>query len=75
MRAGVSFTVSAAGRHRFEAVIAECNASQKHVWHWWIVAGTARVPDTNAMVREAGVAKTALWHWQERFMGLGPMTP
>lgn len=71
MRTGVSFTVSAADRDRLEAVVADRNAPQKHVWRCRIVLGTAAGLGTNAIMREAGVAKTAVWRWQERFMAEG----
>ena len=71
MRTGVSFTVSATDRHRLEAVIADRNAPQKHVWRCRIVLGTAGGLGTTAIMREAGVAKTAVWRWQERFMAEG----
>ena len=71
MRTGVSFTVSPADRLRLEAVIADRNAPQKHVWRCRIVLGTADGLGTNAIMCEAGVAKTAVWRWQERFMAEG----
>jgi transposase len=71
MRSGISFTVSPEDRRRMEAVIADRNASQKHVWRCRIVLGTADGLGTNAIMREAGVAKTAVWRWQERFMTEG----
>ena len=71
MRTGVSFTVSATDRYRLEAVIADRNAPQKHVWRCRIVLGTADGLGTTAIMREAGVAKTAVWCWQKRFMAEG----
>lgn len=41
MRTGVSFTVSPTARHRLEAVIADRNSAQKHVWRYRIILGTA----------------------------------
>ena len=67
MRTGVSFTVSTADRARLEAIVADRNSPQKHVWRCRIVLLTAAGFGTNAIMREAGVAKTAVWRWQERF--------
>ncbi|EDP63182.1 putative transposase [alpha proteobacterium BAL199] len=67
MRTGISFTVSTADRARLEAIVADRNSPQKHVWRCRIVLLTAAGLGTNAIMREAGVAKTAVWRWQERF--------
>jgi hypothetical protein len=37
MRPGISFTLTAAHRHRLEAIVGNRNASQKHVWRAEIV--------------------------------------
>jgi transposase len=71
MRTGISFTVSPTDRHRLEAVIADRNSAQRHVWRARIILGTADGLGTNAIMRMAGVAKTAVWRWQERFMAEG----
>src|SRR3954462_5871147 len=41
MRKGVSVDVSAADRARLEAVVADRNSPQKHVWRARIILGTA----------------------------------
>jgi transposase len=61
----------ASDRRRLETVIGNRNAPQKHVWRCRIVLLTADGLGTNAIMREAGVAKTAVWRWQERFMAEG----
>ena len=71
MRTGISFTVSTADRARLEAIVADRNSPQKHVWRCRIVLLTAAGLGTNAIMREAGVAKTAVWRWQERFAAEG----
>src|SRR3546814_5050294 len=71
MRTGISFTVSPADQSRLEAIVADRNSPQKHVWRCRIVLLTAAGLGTNAIMREAGVAKTAVWRWQERFAGEG----
>jgi len=71
MRTGISISVSPSDRRRLEAVIGDRNAPQKHVWRCRIVLLTADGWGTNAIMHEAGVAKTAVWRWQERFMREG----
>jgi transposase len=71
MRTGISIAVTASDRRRLETVIGNRNAPQKHVWRCRIVLLTADGLGTNAIMREAGVAKTAVWRWQERFMAEG----
>ena len=71
MLAGISFTVSAVDHARMEAIVADRGSPQNHVWRCRIVLLTAAGLGTNAIMREAGVAKTAVWRWQERFMQEG----
>ncbi len=71
MRTGIVIDVSAADRARLEAVVADRNSPQKHVWRARIVLLTAAGCGTNEIMREAKVAKTAVWRWQERFMVAG----
>ena len=67
MRTGISFTVSPDDRACLESIVADRNSPQKHVWRCRIVLLTAAGLGTNAIMREAGVAKTAVWRWQQRF--------
>ena len=71
MRTGFIIQVTAADRARLEAVIADRNSPQKHVWRARIVLLTAAGHGTNEIMRQANVAKTAVWRWQERFMQAG----
>lgn len=71
MRTGISIAIAPQDRRRLEAVIACRNAPQKHVWRCRIMLFTADGLGTNAIMREAKVAKTAVWRWQERFMHEG----
>lgn len=71
MRTGISFAVTAADHARIKAIVADRGSSQNHVWRCRIVLLTAAGLGTNAVIREAGVAKTAVWRWQERFMQEG----
>jgi hypothetical protein len=68
MPTGICPTVDAANRHRLEPAI---NSPQKHVWRCRIVLGTADGLGTNAIMRMASVAKTAVWRWQEHSMAEG----
>ena len=71
MREGITVEVSAADRARLEAVVADRNSPQKHVWRARIVLATAEELGTNAIVRRAGVSKPCVWRWQARFMAEG----
>jgi transposase len=71
MRTGISITVTSKDRRRLEAIIANRNAPQKHVWRSQIILLTAAGAGTNAIMAETGKAKTCVWRWQERFMREG----
>ena len=71
MREGIIVEVSSADRIRLEAVVADRNSPQKHVWRARIVLLTADGIGTVEIMRVTGKAKTAVWRWQERFMQEG----
>jgi transposase len=71
MREGITVEVSAADRARLEAVVADRNRPQKHVWRAEIILATAGNLGTNAIMRRAGVSKPCVWRWQERFAAEG----
>src|SRR5919112_2266542 len=71
MRTGIVVEVGAADRARLEAVVADRNSPQKHVWRARTVLLTADGCGTAEIMRRAGKAKTAVWRWQERFMREG----
>jgi len=71
MRTGISMDVSPATRVRLDAIVADRNSPQKHVWRARIVLLTADGAGTAEIMRAAGVSKTAVWRWQERFMEEG----
>jgi transposase len=71
MRTGILLHVTAGDRERLLAIIDNRNSSQKHVWRARIVLLTADGYGTTEIMRQAGVAKTAVWRWQERFMQAG----
>ena len=68
MRIGIKVEVSATDRIQLEAIVADRNAPQKHVWRARIVLLTADGCGTAEIMRQADVSKTAVWRWQERFM-------
>ena len=71
MRTGIVVEVTAADRARLEALIADRNSPQKHVWRARIVLLTVDGRGTAEIMRRTGKAKTAVWRWQERFMQEG----
>jgi transposase len=71
MRTGISFIVNSKDRARMEAIVSDRDSPQKHVWRCQIVLLTAAGAGTNEIIRTAGVSKTAVWRWQERFMQEG----
>jgi transposase len=71
MRSDVEVRLGPGDRERLEAVVADRNSSQKHVWRARIVLLTADGLGTNEIMRRAGVAKPSVWRWQRRFMEEG----
>ena len=71
MRKGIEIEVSAADRARLEAIVADRNSPQKHVWRARIMLATADGCGTAEVMRRAGVSKPCVWRWQERFMSEG----
>jgi transposase len=71
MRSGISIIVSESDRQRLDAIVADRNAPQKHVWRARIVILSADGFGTNAIMAATGKAKTCVWRWQERFAAEG----
>ncbi len=71
MRTGISITLDEADRQRLEALVADRNTAQKHVWRARIVLLSADGVGTNAIMAETGTSKTTVWRWQARFMAEG----
>ena len=71
MRTGITIDVTPADRVRLDAVIADRNSPQKHVWRARIVLLSADGHGTAEIMRLTGKAKTCVWRWQERFMVAG----
>ena len=63
--------MSAADRARLEAVVADRNSPQKHVWRARIILATANGCGTAEIMRRVGKSKPCVWRWQERFMREG----
>jgi transposase len=71
MRSGIAVKVTVADRTRLEAVVADGNVPQKHMWRAKIVLLTADGLGTVAIMRQTGKSKSVVWRWQERFMHAG----
>ena len=71
MRTGISITLGEADRHRLEALVADRNTPQKHVWRAQIVLLSADGVGTNAVMAATCTSKTTVWRWQARFMAEG----
>jgi transposase len=71
MREGITVEASAADRACLEAVAADRNSPQKHVWRARIILAAAEGLGTNAIVRQTGKSKRCVWRWQERFAAEG----
>ena len=68
MRTGIEVEVSVTDRIQLDAIVANRNAPQKHVWRAQIVLLTADGCGMAEIMRRTGVSKTVVWRWQERFM-------
>src|SRR5271156_1849253 len=71
MRTGITVDVKAADRARLEAIVADRNSPQKHVWRARIVLLSADGLGTGEIMTATGKSKTCVWRWQERFMREG----
>ncbi|GLS46545.1 hypothetical protein GGR33_005098 [Methylobacterium brachythecii] len=67
MRHGISITHTPTDRDRLTAIVGDRNIAQKYVWRARIVLLSADGLGTHAIMGEAGVSKTAVWRWQERY--------
>src|SRR3974390_1299124 len=71
MHERTNIQLSAVDRSALEAVVANRNSAQKHVWRAKIVLMTAEGYRTAKITRATGKAKTVIWRWQERFRDEG----
>jgi transposase len=69
MHERTNIQLSRADRSKLEAVVANRNSPQKHVWRAKIILLTADGRGTVEIMRATGKAKTVIWRWQERFRG------
>src|SRR5260370_36270362 len=75
MRERTNIQLSAIDRSALEAVVANRNSAQKHVWRAKIVLLTIDGHGTADIMRATGKAKTVIWRWQERFRDKGAAGP
>ena len=66
-----AITLSARDRGRLEAVVADRNSPQKHVWRAWIVLLAADGLGTRGIMRQSGKSRNAVNRWRERFQAEG----
>src|SRR5713101_5255247 len=71
MHERTNIQLSRADRSSLEAVVANRNSPQKHVWRAKIVLLTANGRGTTEIMQATGKAKTVIWRWQERFRDEG----
>jgi transposase len=71
MRERIEIELTAKDRARLEAVVADRNSPQKHVWRARIVLATADGHGTAEVMRRAGKSKPCVRRWRERFMSGG----
>jgi len=71
MHQRTNIRLRAADRKTLEAVVANRNSPQKHVWRARIILLTAKGHGTAEIMRATGKAKTVIWRWQERFRDEG----
>ena len=60
MRAGITVNVTPEDRHRFEAIISDRSAPQKHVWRANIILATADGCGTVEIMRRSGLQACGL---------------
>ena len=71
MRKDIAVELRGDDREKLEAIVADRNRPQKHVWRADIILATADGLGTAAIMRRTKKSKTAVWRWQERFMTEG----
>src|SRR3954462_3620213 len=67
MRQETAIRVSPADRRRLEAVVADRNSPQKHVWRAKVALAAADGCGTTAIGRRAGLSRPSVRRWRERF--------
>ncbi|MBN8990379.1 MAG: IS630 family transposase [Rhizobiales bacterium] len=73
MRTGITVEINATDYARLEAIVANRNSPQKHVWRSRIVLLTSEGLGTNEIIRRTGKSKSVVWRWRIwRRQGLQP---
>jgi hypothetical protein len=67
MRQGTTIHVSPTDRRRLEAIVADRNSPQKHVWRAKVALAAADGHGTAAIGRRAGLSRPSVRRWRERF--------
>ncbi len=67
MRQGTTICVSPADRRRLEAIVADRNSPQKHVWRAKVALAAADGLGTTAIGRRTGLSRPSVRRWRERF--------
>src|SRR5688500_20298549 len=67
MRQPTALHVTSAERLRLEAVVADRNSPQKHVWRAKVALAAADGHGTTAIGRRVGLSRPSVRRWRERF--------
>src|SRR5215211_4779945 len=67
MRQEAAIHVSPADRRCLEAIVADRNSPQKHVWRAKVALAAADGHGTAAIGRRAGLSRPSVRRWRERF--------
>ena len=71
MREACCLWLSATGRARLGALVADRNSPQKHVWRAQIVLLSADRVGTVEIMRRTGKAKPSVWRGRARYLEAG----
>src|SRR5215213_7929594 len=71
MREQIALHVSPADRANLEAVVADRNSRQKHVWRAKVALAAADGHGTTAIGRRTGLSRPSVRRWRERFVQEG----
>jgi transposase len=67
MRQEITIDANSADRRRLEAMLADRNSPQKHVWRAKVALAAADGPGTAAIGRRLGLSRPSVRRWRERF--------
>ena len=71
MRQRIALHVTRVDRRRLEAVVADRNSRQKHVWRAKVVLAAADGCGTAAIGRRTNLSRPSVRRWRERFLQEG----